>query len=594
MTNPDIFSYVKEQESRFDTQEIRVGENWNWSFKEHVQMIFHMKNSQFYTGENDWMRPFKNIMEPILNLAYWSEDIEVKDITFFIENQRGRVLSFLIKKYHDEVYVKEHDIDTLLDEITEDDVDYGGVLVQKGEKRPEVTFLPSLAFCDQTDILGGPLGFKFSFSPDAIRKTSSRGWGDPANGATITLDELIVLAEQKKDSGANDSNETTGKNIEVYIVHGPLPEHFLLDNDNMEDWYNQTQVVGFYTDEKGKKNGVILYRQKQTSELLKFHTSKKVYNRALGRGVGEGLLHPQVWTNFLEIHKTGLLEAAAKVPLVTDDESFTNTNEIQDMENLEVIKVSEGRSISLLNTASPASIQLLERSVNDWFEQAQTTGSAFDPLLGKEANSGTTFRGQERTIQQGRGLHDRRRGQRAKFLEEIYRDWIIPDIVKEIVGGKEFLASLDFREMEWLSDQLAENFANKARKEAALNLETPPDKDALKEQFKENFIQGGNKRLIKILKDEFRGVEVKMGINIAGKQKNLAQLSDKILAIFEFMMNAPQGIPQGMQAAFNDILEFSGVSPADFSEFTALTGQQPQEQPQPQESPLNQLQQPVV
>ena len=95
---------------------------------------------------------------------------EVKDIVFYIENKSDRVLSFLVKKYHDDVYVKENDIDTLLDDITQSDVDYGGVLVQKGEGKPEVMPLTSIAFCDQTDILGGPIAFKFNFTPSKLRK----------------------------------------------------------------------------------------------------------------------------------------------------------------------------------------------------------------------------------------------------------------------------------------------------------------------------------------------------------------------------------------------------------------------------------------
>ena len=81
---PSIFEYIKSEEARFDTEEIRVGSNWSWNFRKHVELIFHLKNGMFYTGENNWLRAFKNIMEPILNLADWMEDIEVKDSVFYI------------------------------------------------------------------------------------------------------------------------------------------------------------------------------------------------------------------------------------------------------------------------------------------------------------------------------------------------------------------------------------------------------------------------------------------------------------------------------------------------------------------------------
>lgn len=593
-----IYNYIKEQETAYDTQEIRVGNNWLWNMKRHIQMIFHLKNGIFFTGENNFLRAFKQVMKPVLNLAYWSQDIEVKDIEFYIEDDDDRVLSFLIKKYHDEIYVKENNLDTLIDEIGEEDIDYGGVLVQKGQKRPEVIKMPSIAFCDQTDILGGPVGMKFNFSPSKLRKMISNGWGDEANGATISIEELIVLAEFKRDpagmSGQN-KNITTGKNIEVYIVRGDLPEHYLLDNDNMDDYYGQVHIVGFYTDPQHKKQGVTLYRKKEKDSNLRFHTSKDIYGRALGESQGEDLLHPQVWTNFLEIHKMNMLEAGSKVLPYTDDDGFTQRQDIRDLENLEMSTVAEGKQIRLIPTIEPGKIQLFEQSINSFWENAQSVGSAFDPMLGKEQASGTTFRGQERVVYQGRGFHDRRRGQRSKFIEELYRDFIIPDIKKKILGGKKFIATLNMDEMKWVSDRLISNVVSQRMNAKVLNGEDiyPEDKEVITQKVREELSKRGSKHLFEILKDEFKDAEVKIGINVAGKQKNLAVMTDKILSIFQFVFSNPMGFQQvmqmkGMGEAFNDILEFSGISPVDFSELAQpmqamqqpqLTGQQQSQVP---------------
>lgn len=590
--NPDIYSFVKSEETKFETEEIQVGENWYWNFRRHVQMIFHLKNGIFFTGENDYLRAFKNIYEPILNLAYWTEDLEVKDTTFFIEGKDDRVMSFLIKKYHDEVYSREHDLDLFFDEVTESDIDYGGVLVQKGVKRPEVIKLKKVAFCDQTDILGGAIGFKYNFSPSKLKQMSKYGWGKESNGATMDLDTLCTLATfEKEPSGAlsDKRNKVPSKTIEVYVVRGNLPEHYLLDNDNMDYWFNQVQIIAFYTDKDSKQQGVTLYRKKADEDDLLFFTSKEVEDRALGRGYGESLIHPQVWTNFLTIHKMNMLEAGSKVPLWTDDETYTTKNKIQEMENLEVTVVAQGRRIGQVPTVAPANVQLFEREVNDWFNYAQISNQANDPILGVEATSGTTFRGQERTVAQGRGSHDRKRGKRAKFIEEVYRKMIIPDIVKEISKGKEFLATLSNEEINWVSEKLAVNYATSKLMEDMFNgkLVTKEMQDQMIEQYKQDFLKKGSKHLLKILKGELQDASIRMGINIANKQKNLANLSDKILSIFQFVFTNPQGFQQAMQIpalakAFEDILEYSGMSSADFSTFMSA----PQMQQIQNESPL--------
>jgi len=573
----DIFAYITQQENEYQSGGITIGDNWTWSMRNHVQLIFHLTNGVFFTGKNDWSRAFKNIIEPIIDLANWTEDLEVKDIVFYIETSNGRVLSFLIKKYHDEVYAKEHDLDALLDEITESDNVYGGVLIDTSQKkeRPKSLDLISIAFCDQTDIVGGPIGFKLYFSPSKLKKMEKNGWGKAENGATGTIGELIKLATFDKDAKGGMKG-----NIEVYLIRGPLAKGYLEDTDELSDTENVLFIVAFYYDTNKKRQGYILYRKPENKSTLKFFTSKEVVGRALGRGVGEQILHPQIWTNFLEIHKQKLLESGAKVPLATDDETYTNRQQVQDMENLEVTTVADGKRLWQIPTAAPANIRLFQDAVNQWFEHAQYAGAAFDPLMGKEPPSGTTFRGQERVVAQGRGPHDRKRGKRAKFVESIYREDIIPQIKHELLGGKKFLATLTFEEMQWVTEQLAENYANREQMEDVLNGADLRDKEELKREFMVQSQKIGNKWLITILKEEFKDVEIKMGINIAGKQKNLAGLSDKILSIFQMVFSNPQAFQQSMQIpalakAFNDILEFSGISQINFSTLMAAPIQSP-------------------
>ena len=105
--------------------------------------------------------------------------------------------------------------------------------------------------------------------------------------------------------------------------------------------------------------------------------------------------------------------------------------------------------------------------------------------------------------------------------------------------------------------------------------EIPQDKETLRQEFLAGFSKKGNKHLLGILKDEFKGIEIKMGINIAGKQKNLGLMTDKVLSIFQFVFANPQGFQQvmqipGMSQGFNDILEFSGMSQVDFSNIAQL------------------------
>ena len=160
---------------------------------------------------------------------------------------------------------------------------------------------------------------------------------------------------------------------------------------------------------------------------------------------------------------------------------------------------------------------------------------------------------------------------------------------RDRLKGKKFLATLTQDEMVWVAEQMAVRGWNRHFADKALSLWTfvEGEKEMFIEQFKQGFKKKGNQQLAEIVEGEMEDVEIRMGINVAGKQKDLAGLSDKVLSIFSFVLGNPQ-IQQTMQAipglakSFNDILEFSGISPVDFSTFTSGVQQMMQPQPQPQ------------
>jgi len=119
----------------------------------------------------------------------------------------------------------------------------------------------------------------------------------------------------------------------------------------------------------------------------------------------------------------------------------------------------------------------------------------------------------------------------------------------------------------------------------------------MKEEFKRQFLKKGNKHLLEVLKDEFKDVEIKLGINISNKQKDLVQLSDKLLSIFQYIFANPVGFQQAMQIpalakSFENILEYGGLNISDFSSLMQAPTQpivspMQQEQVQPQPLALN-------
>ena len=550
-------------------QPISVIDGYDWGFKDHIKTTVLYKHARFLSGNSD-DKPYKNIIRPILNLQYRAEGFDVKDIQLYVTSPKDYYKSFIIEKYH-ENWARENKIDTFIDELVESYVDYGGVLVKDiDDVKPEVVPLQSIAFCDQTDLLAGPFAIKHYYAPNQLLDMAQNHWGDVQYGADVSLEELIALSRQEKTSNdeTNQKNETPGSYIEVYEVHGVFPDDWMKDTSEGSDssYSRQLHIISFYNPGDGNRKGCTLYQGAEKELPFKLLKRDPTFGRCLGYGGAEELFEPQVWVNNDMIRIKGLLDTAAKILYQTNDAAFANRNKTGDLENGEILVLEEGKQIGQLNTTAP-SFALFERSIADWEAHAKEMASAGPAMMGVPPTSHTAFRLQSLLLQQSQALHEYRRGKIATFVDEIYKDWIMPYFVQELTKGTQFLAELDLNELEQVADALVNNRANDLITEKILNGETidPMQIDQFKMKVRNEFLQGGNKKFIEIFKGEMEDVPVDVKINIAAKQKDLSQRADALTRIFQQIIVAPQILDDPRMAKiFSQILENSGFNPVDF------------------------------
>jgi hypothetical protein len=590
-TPQTIYDYIKQEEIAYSLP-ISLVDGGEWNMKEHVRLSTLYKNSMYRDGkgsvtslsEND--KPFKNIILPILNLQYRAEGFDVKDIEIYVDDPYNYFKSFLVRKYH-EKWANENEIDTFIDDMVESYIDFGGALIKEvDDVKPEVVPLQSLAFCDQTDLSGGPIGIKHYFSPDQLMEMAEFGWGNDANGATASLEEIIERSEHSKETNDDRNNKTPGKYVEVYEVQGVLPSKFL-DETISEKYVRQTQIVTFIQEVNGQKMGITLFAKKRKNSPFKILLRDKIYGRALGRGGIEELFQSQIWTNYSEIQKKNMLDAASKVIFQTTDAAFANRNKVFDMENGEISILAEGTQLPVTQIdTTPRSLALFEKLTDDWSAHAQMTASANDSIMGENPTSGTPFKLQELVTSESHSLHEYRKGKIATFLQTVYRDWIIPGLGKEITKGQQFMTELSLDEMQYVANAIVQCKVGEMMKEKVLNGEEihPEEMDEAKELIRSSFSKGGNKRFISILEGEMKDLPLQVSVNIAGKQKNLSLIVDKLTNVFRQIVAAPQVLDDPRMAKlFNQIIEASGLDPIDFY-LPESEKPKPQEQPAPPQS----------
>lgn len=561
-----VYEFIKTEENSFTTTCVPLTNSKDWNMKEHIERCFNVSNGWFHKGQNDGNRPYDDIVTPIVDVAFRSEGFDVKDIVPYVDDIEQAYKSFLIKKFHPE-WAKRNQLDTFIDEVVESSIIYDLVLVKDvNSVRPEVVSLQDIAFCDQTDVLSGPLCIRHNYSVPELLEYKGKWFDDK-------IDEAIVMSEEsKKVSLAKDSKaKTPGKYIEVYELYGMFPESWLKADGDPDKYLDQMHVVCYYTCEDGSKSGITLYKGKSRKLKDKFKALKidqvRSKGRACGRSIVERLFEPQVWNNFSAIKLKKMLDAAVNL-LQTDSEEFGN-KKISDLKENTVLKHEPGRPISridmqLQNVTAVQSFQQQQQ------QSARTLGSASEAALGKNPVAGTPFALQDLIVQQGEGIHEYRRGKIATFFSDVlYPDLFIQYLLREMNSGKKFSEELSLDEMQEIADILSTNAVNQKIDQMILDGKTvtPEMQQMMTETFKQQFKKSGSRKFFELLKGDLQDAPIKVKMNIAGKQRYMAQNADKLSKLISNILQNPQAfatIP-GLSKAYNQLLEESGMSPIDFS-----------------------------
>jgi hypothetical protein len=522
---------------------------------------------------NDGNRPYDDIVTPIVDVAFRSEGFDVKDIIPFVDDAEQSYKSFLIKKYHPK-WARKNELDSFIDEVVESSIIYDLVLIKNvNNVRPEVVPLENIAFCDQTDVMKGPICIKDFYNIPELLEMKKNGW------YSDEIDMAILQAKAQKEVPNNSSsrkNETPGKYIEVYQLHGYLPESWLDDNGDPNKYVPQMHVVCYYNNEQGDKQGITLYKGK--SKLMdKLFKALKIdvvrsRGRACGRSVVERLFEPQVWTNYSAIKLKQLMDAALTVFTTTDPELAGQP--LTGVKANQILKLNDGKTLQKVD----GTVQNTTLFSNNQVRQennARILGSASDAQLGTNPVSGTPFSLQALVVQQGQGIHEYKQGKIATFFADVlYRDWILQYLVNEMNNGKTFSDTLTLDEMTEIADKMAKNKAEKQIVDAILSDKTPTetDRQSLIKLYKEQFMNSGDRAFCEIIKGELDSLPIDVMINIKSKQRYMAQNADKITNIIREVLRNPQAFAQvpGISKVFNQLLEESGMSSIDFTKITNL------------------------
>jgi hypothetical protein len=596
-----IYKFVAKQRDSYRSDTIEIAEGYDFSQYETLRTIELYDNDRFLTGNKDELereKPFFNIVSFRKNVATRATDLDTKDVQ--IQSDRITKTSYaetFLLNLKSRNWMKLSGFATFLNRMGATRAKYGGVLVKKtepdGNLRIDVVAWLN-AITDQVDIRNGVKIERHYYNPAQLMTDVPKGWKN--------IKEAIEAAKKAREAQASvrapNQNKTPGAYVEVFEVHGVLPTCFLAGtsdkypaNYGSEDEYErQMHVIVLDGTDKDKVEGVTLYAGIEDEDPYKYLEYEIVDGRGLGKGVIESLFEAQVWTNYSEKQKKDMLDLAAKIIFQTTDGNIAAKNVLTDMEVGQIVTTARDTSLNRVDN-SASSFAQFQALAADWDKQAERVSSTFNAITGETMPSGTPFRQVAILNQEAGSLFEYRREEAGIFIREIFLDWVLPFLVKQLKKDKDLTATLEPEELEIVSDAVANQEADKFAKERMLagEMVTPEQVDGVRSAVKEASMQlrrRSFKGFDKLFSDWMGTVDV----ITTGEQKNKAAMLETLSNVIKFItsMQLPDGrnlaLEDGpMRSLFLQLMEVAGVSPLLLTKMQA-----------PAPAPVQQVQQPAA
>lgn len=372
------------------------------TLRELIDLINSYWVDKFRDGDSDrygWKKVFYNIVEAPTLISQNATDFDRSDVTIMPEEGKSYFPAlFLSRKVR--MYMKEKKMGSFFNKMGESLPKYGGVVVKRTKDGPQVVSWSNFYVRPNVNSLGdSEMCIEKHEEQPSVFKTGAtkRGWKN--------IDEAI-------------KKTTEGKPVTYYEAYG-----YFGDNP-----YNYCIVTD---------TGVVLHEDNydSVSDLWRICVWDSIDGRILGRGQVEKLLEAQIQTNRVANYKSQGLHWSSKHLFQSRD---------QNVERNLLVDVENGDVINAVSEITPVGVE--ERNLSAYGAEEQRWDSlvarrtfSHDFFTGATPPAGTPFGTTALQTQMVGAYFERKREDIGLFLEDLFFDWIIPDVLKSAKKDKSMM-----------------------------------------------------------------------------------------------------------------------------------------------------------
>ena len=591
--NKSIGEIVREAESNYISGTTKLGKYVDWSMYDTIEKTDAYLNSQHTTGSQDSLgrdKPFFNVVVAATNIWYRATDLDRKNIKILPSAADQTGITFVANVLLQE-WMRRERFGSFLNQWGRALSKYGSAVVKFVER--EGRLVPSVIpwnrfIADPVDFDAIPRIEKFYKTAEQLKSMATKGH---PNYAGYDMDKVEALIESRVSRKNLDGTNKDSQNnfIELYEVHGNLPEYLLYDEEGDEDdsaYRQQMHVVSFTEVRGGEYEEYCLYKGKEKKDPYMITHLIEEDGRTLGIGAVEYLFDAQWMQNHTVKNMKDTLDLASKLIFQTSDSKFIGRNVLNAIETGDILIHQVNMPLTQINNSKP-DVQAFQSFGDQWRMLAQELSSTPDALRGTTPVSGTPYSTTALLSQQANSLFEIMTENKGLHLEDMMREFVIPFIKKQMDTTDEIVAILDEQGISEIDAMYVPNLAAKRFNKRtfdtlitsldnpeALNQIQPFDAQAEQQAIKNEQAPLGNKRFIKpseistktwkeVLKDLEWTVIVEVTNEASDKQAVLQTLSTTLQTIASNPMILQD--PNGKMLFGKILTETSVVSPLELS-----------------------------
>lgn len=539
----DIQTHVKQLVEGYDQAKCeRVEGNYFYPF-ELIKTIEYYTDSKYLFGQKDELgrdKPFLNRVNYRLTTAFKATPFSTKDIQLVPDGDENALrVSLLNHELHD--WFKEVNYDATIDEMRWVRPKHGELIVKKVEKDGEL----KIEVVDLRNVVVDPTSLYRTFievhfmSPSEL--SQQKGW----DTAELLSNPNARTKQMKVMEGTTDS---TVDQYEVYEVYGEFPMSMIEEDGDKNDY----RLYRLYI-----CNDKILHKTELDEFPYKNLSWERINGRSIGRGVVEAGFEAQVWSNDAVLKQRDMMEHAAKIQFVTDDDNVED-NVITDYDSGSIIKIGDGKSFKMLNTV-PTSLPQINNLLDMWNTQYQEVSSSFDSVTGATMPSRTPFRTMAMLNEAGASDFAEKNKAFGIFQKEIIYDWVLPNCIKKLKKGHRLLVDFSKEEMELFEEDFANYEINKFVHDEIIKGRriTMDELTQLKEVAKAKKL---TRRIMEIPAGYYDDIRTKVDIITTGENIDKQAMFESLNNMLMTVAQNPQIMTDPMLSKlFSKIIDLAGV-----------------------------------